>query len=267
MAFQPFQAKWTLPLGYYSIQSSQPEQRPPRSSPRTPSFGWRLGKRPRLGSPVLLSLTSTITCAPQTQDKAATAQQEKPIKLQRHPLTWGRLSRPPRFMLVGKYQFFPLVFPQQADFPSHLCHFLYNSFFKRKITNSSFKYILSSSGKKCYWVGCETESIFTRFLAICIPLSDQIPLHIFAPRQSDLLPFELVWIHGLFTRQIQNLPCSSTKTLRALIKPWWCWIQATRLAKFWKSTKKTNQYFCQREVDGVYVCVCVWVRVCAHTRI
>ena len=54
------------------------------------------------------------------------------------------------FMLVGKYQFFPLVFPQQADFPSHLCHFLYNSFFKRKITNSSFKYILSSSGKKCY---------------------------------------------------------------------------------------------------------------------
>ena len=117
---------------------------------------------------------------------------------------------------------FPFSFSPASRLPSHLCHFLYNLFFKRKITNSSFKYILSSSGKKCYRVGCETESIFTQFLAICIPLSDQIPLHIFAQRQSDLLPFELVWIHGLFTRQIQNLPCSSTKTLRALIKSWWC---------------------------------------------
>lgn len=168
-------------------------------------------------------------------------------------------------MLVGKCQIFPLVFPQQADFPSHLCHFLYNLLFKRKITNSSFKYILSSSGKKCYWVGCETESIFTQFLAICIPLSDQIPLHIFAPRQSDLLPFELVWIHGLFTRQIQNLPCSSTKALRALIKSWWCWIQATRIVKFWKSTKKINQRFYLSARGGWHICVCMYVGACVRT--
>ena len=169
-------------------------------------------------------------------------------------------------MLVGKCQFFPLAFPQQADFPSHLCHFLYNSFFKRKITNSSFKYILSSSGKKCYWVGCETESIFTRFLAICIPLSDQIPLHTFAPRRSDLLPFELVWIHGLFTRQIQNLPRSSTKTLRALIKSWWCWIQATRWVNLcWTSTKKTNRHFYLSARGGWRICMRMCVGACVRT--
>lgn len=193
-----------------------------------------------------------------------------PVKIKRRSLIRGKLLWPPRSLLVGKTSTLPFSFSSARRFPFPLFYFFYNLSPERKITKSSSRKVLSSSGRSkkmlssWEWVLIYIHPILSHlyssiwpdsFLNICAKemwlaavwaIVDKWAFYLADPEPSTL-------INRAFGALIKSIAGSCT--------------QAMRLLKFLKSTKKINQHFCLPVRSWWHIYVYMRVCVCAHIHI